>query len=309
VLFRSAAPTSPSGAYRGPSRTTADAGGMGVDSILTNLRAQLKSHGANGIFGLGRKFRIMDDDGSKTVSFPEFTKALRETGVIIDESSARKLFQYFDNDGSGVLSFDEFLIGVRGELNPRRKGLVEQAFRVIDKDGSGVLDLADITAAYDASKHPEVIAGKKTKAEVFREFIDNFDGGEKDGMVYPEEFERYYATISASIDDDDYFELMIRNAWHISGGEGWSANTTCRRVLVTRFDGTQEVVEIKNDLGVGNDINSIKAALRRQGEDFQSVALYGSDDSTTPSKATAAPPVGRFTSGGSRAAFRSSITF
>lgn len=82
-----------------------------------------------------------------------------------------------------------------------------QAFRVIDKDGSGVLDLADITAAYDASKHPEVIAGKKTKAEVFREFIDNFDGGEKDGMVYPEEFERYYATISASIDDDDYFEV------------------------------------------------------------------------------------------------------
>jgi hypothetical protein len=103
---------------------------------------------------------------------------------------------------------------------------------------------------------------------------------------------------------------MIRNAWHISGGEGWSSNTTCRRVLVTRFDGSQEVVEIKNDLGVGNDLNSIKAALRRQGEDFQSVALYGSDDSTTPSKGAApAPPVGRFTSGGSRAAFRSSITF
>jgi len=282
---------------------------MGVDSILSNLRAQLKSHGANGIFGLGRKFRIMDDDNSKTVSFSEFTKALRETGVIIDESSARKLFAYFDNDSSGSLSFDEFLIGVRGELNDRRKALVGLAFKCIDKDSSGVLDLADITAAYDASKHPEVLAGKKTKAEVFREFLDNFDGGEKDGLVYPEEFERYYATLSASIDDDDYFELMIRNAWHISGGEGWSANTTCRRVLVTRFDGTQEVVEIKNDLGVGNDINSIKAALRRQGEDFQSVALYGSDDSTSPTKGGAPPAVGRFTSGGSRAAFRSSITF
>lgn len=38
-------------------------------------------------------------------------------------------------------------------------------------------------AAYDASKHPEVIAGRKTKNEVFREFLDNFDGGEKDGVV------------------------------------------------------------------------------------------------------------------------------
>ncbi len=70
----------------------------------------------------------------------------------------------------------------------------------------------------------------------------------------------------------------------------------------------QAVVEIKNDLGVGNDLNSIKTALRRQGEDFTSVALYGADDSTAPPKSAAAP-VGRFTSAQSRAANKSSITF
>lgn len=59
------------------------------------------------------------------------------------------------------------------------------------------------------------------------------------------EFCKYYANLSSSIDEDDYFELMIRNAWHISGGEGWCANTTCRRVLVTHKDGTQTVEEIK----------------------------------------------------------------
>jgi hypothetical protein len=48
---------------------------------------------------------------------------------------------------------------------------------------------------------------------------------------------------SANIDEgpsgDDYFELMMRNVWHISGGEGWCANTTCKRVLVVFNDDSQ----------------------------------------------------------------------
>ena len=52
------------------------------------------------------------------------------------------------------------------------------------------------------------------------EFMSQWDKKEKDGKVTIEEFEMYYADVSASINDDDYFELMIRNAWHIAGGEG-----------------------------------------------------------------------------------------
>ncbi len=77
------------------------------------------------------------------------------------------------------------------------------------------------------------------------EFLDTFDGDEKDGKVTPAEFCQYYGNVSSSIDNDDYFELMIRNAWHISGGEGWCANSSCRRVLVTHKDGRQTVEEIK----------------------------------------------------------------
>lgn len=52
-----------------------------------------------------------------------------------------------------------------------------------------------------------------------------------------EEFEDYYKDISCSIDNDDYFELMIRNAWHIAGGEGWCENTTIKRYLETDENG------------------------------------------------------------------------
>jgi len=72
--------------------------------------------------------------------------------------------------------------------------------------------------------------------------------------------------VSASVDDDDYFELMIRNAWHMSGGEGQCANTSCRRVLVTFTDGRQEVVEIENDLGLAaDDMAGMRERLEAQG--------------------------------------------
>src|SRR5690606_3220851 len=101
----------------------------------------------------------------------------------------------------------------------------------------------------------------------FREFLDTFDvGGVKDGEVTREEFTNYYTNLGANIDNDDYFELMIRNAWRISGGEGWSANTANRRVLVTHSDGRQTVEEITDDLGLrADDKAGMKQRLRAQG--------------------------------------------
>ena len=38
---------------------------------------------------------------------------------------------------------------------------------------------------------------------------------------------------------------MIRNTWHIEGGEGLCQNTTIPRELVTDKDGNQKVVKVK----------------------------------------------------------------
>jgi hypothetical protein len=118
-----------------------------------------------------------------------------------------------------------------------------------------------------------------------KEFLDTFDQGEKDGKITPDEFIRYYGNVSASIDDDDYFELMIRNAWHISGGEGWCANSTCRRVLVTHEDGSQTVEEIKNDIGMkADDKTAMMSNLNNQGINAKNIDTSGNCDDETPQK-------------------------
>ena len=165
-------------------------------------------------------------------------------------------------------------------MNPRRKQLVHLAFRILDRDGSGQVDVTDIQGVYNASSHPDVLTGRRTEEEILTEFLLAFQvGKDRDEIITREEFESYYANLSASIDSDDYFELMIRNAWHISGGEGWCGNTTNRRVLVTHADGHQSVEEIKNDLGLqANDKKGMVQRLKAQGLQMASINTNGLGD-------------------------------
>jgi len=249
--------------------------------ILTKLKAELRSRGGQGFIALQRKFRIMDDDGSKTLDLGEYKKAMKEMNLGLNDAELRMLFDHFDSDHSKTIDFEEFIQGVREPLTERRLRLVQMAFAKIDLDGSGEVDAQEIASMYDASKHPEVIAGRMTPEQVLRHFLDTFDvGGEVDGKVTLNEFINYYTNLGASIDNEEYFELMIRNAWHISGGEGAAANSANKRVLVTRADGSQYVEEIKNDLGLKQgDKAGMMARLKAQGVDAANISLAdGGDD-------------------------------
>lgn len=96
------------------------------------------------------------------------------------------------------------------------------AFKRLDRNGNGDIELDDIKGSYNASQHPDVKMGKKTQDEVLYDFLDTFEQhyalanpGSRDKKVSLKEFVEYYNNISVSIDNDDYFELMIKNAWNL----------------------------------------------------------------------------------------------
>jgi Ca2+-binding EF-hand superfamily protein len=105
----------------------------------------------------------MDDDNSKNLNKYEFGKAINDYMLGFTAAETSSLFSYFDVDGSGIIDYNEFLRAIRGPLNQNRKKIVAQAFKKLDKDGSGYIELNDIKGVYNAKKHPEVIAGKKTE--------------------------------------------------------------------------------------------------------------------------------------------------
>jgi len=254
-------------------------------SAIARMREvlSLRAGGFESMKAMGSQFRIMDRDKTGQLTKEEFNTALDIlfSGYNIKFNPAEKvsLFQQFDYDHSGTVDYNEFTRGIRGDMNDFRKDWVRQAFNILDRDNSGVISTAEIGGTYDVSQNPAVKSGKVHPDDALSAFMKHFDTN-SDGSITFEEFLENYQWVSASIDDDDYFELMMRNAWHITGGEGWCANTSNLRVLVKHLNGPDEVVCVEQDMGLPRDpalkTQEVVRRLKAQGvKDIQKIEFCG----------------------------------
>jgi Ca2+-binding EF-hand superfamily protein len=141
----------------GGSPAKGGAGGSDPQELAAKLKQKLASRGARGIIGLGKQFKIMDDNNSRSLDLYEFTKAMKDYMLGFSDAEIKQLFNFFDVDKGGAVDYDEFIRAIRGPMNANRKRFVAQAYNKLDKDRSGYIDIQDIKGVYNASKHPDVL--------------------------------------------------------------------------------------------------------------------------------------------------------
>ena len=93
--------------------------------------------------------------------------------------------------------------------------VVDKAYCKFDADGSGCVTAADLKVVYNVDFHPKVQNGQITRDEAFLEFLKNFGDKNCDGMITKTEWCDYYSAVSASIDNDQHFVQIMKNAWKI----------------------------------------------------------------------------------------------
>ena len=176
----------------------------------------------------------MDDNQNGFLEGPEFWKAICDFRISISPEEGRELFDLFDINGDGVVSYDELMRNVVGEMTAYRKALVKRAFDRLDRNSNGIVELDDIKGFYNAKMHPDVRAGRKTEDDILAEFLDTFElhhslknPNDRDSKITFKEFVEYYNNVSSSIDSDQYFELMMTNAWNLNNQtfqRGWGGD-------------------------------------------------------------------------------------
>jgi Ca2+-binding EF-hand superfamily protein len=182
-----------------------------LDNLLARIREKIQSRGAVGIQGLGRLFRIADDDGNRSIDLKnELPKLLGDIGVLLNKTELSELGRVLDRNGDGIISYEEFIYRLAPPLNEFRLRLINETFDKLDKNQNGVLDIGDFRQLHAAN--PSM---RKSSAEVlFANFLNCFDTN-GDGTISRQEFIDYYREINPSLPNDEYFELLIKTAWKL----------------------------------------------------------------------------------------------
>ena len=209
---------------------------LNENSSLTKFRNILKSQGTKSIFRFQRMLSIYDRKHSGLISFDNFYNIFKAYYSNISLADIKSIFSLFEsktnpNDNTEIkiisllqIKYDELLKSIIGNMPLNRQLIVKKVFDSFEKGSDGKIMTNDIKTKFNYSRHPDVLSGKNSAIEIyndfldfietFREYNDNLKGKYSFEMNY-DEFEDFYSEISMYIEDDDYFEKLLKNCWNL----------------------------------------------------------------------------------------------
>ena len=188
----------------------------GTPLAVERLRSKLiDNSGFSAILEIKKCFRELDASGDGTLQGPELRGGLAGMGITLSDGDFDGIFKFFDSSGDGSIDIHEFAARLRGTMKDSRVTIIKEVFNNLDKTGDGFVTVDDLRGVYDVHANPDVSAGSVSADVALQNFLAQWDLFEKDGKISVDDFIEYYHDLGSLIDDDVYFEWMIRSAWKI----------------------------------------------------------------------------------------------
>ncbi|GET87920.1 hypothetical protein, conserved [Leishmania tarentolae] len=220
-------------------------------------------------------------DSKGNINTNELQEGFAAAGVTAVPAECVALLRNFDCEGHLTAPYVVIVDALRGEMNCRRADLVEGVYDLLRSFSTdGVVRLDKLVEWVDVEQLPAVKSGDVSADAARTAFAEQWDARSATAHISKERFADFFADVSFEIPQDNTFELLLRNIWHLSGGRGTCENTSCRRVEVVHTNGRVTKEEIKNDLLIkdnGDDAaveSLLHANLAKQGiKDVKSVRV------------------------------------
>eukprot|EP00743_Colponemidia_sp_Colp-15_P002436 GILK01002640.1.p1 GENE.GILK01002640.1~~GILK01002640.1.p1 ORF type:complete len:539 (-),score=79.70 GILK01002640.1:115-1674(-) len=183
-------------------------------SVFEKIKLHVLKRTSHGVRHLSHLIAQADRDQHGFLTRREFSWCLKQAGVDLAPAELDLLVKYYDIKGQDRIDYGQFVLDVRGDLNQARFDLIQRAWSQIDREGTGHASADDLLNAYDATKHPKVLAGDWRPEQACDDLLSQWSPSREDGHITYEDFENFYRDVGASIARDDEFEVLVRNCWH-----------------------------------------------------------------------------------------------
>eukprot|EP00850_Spirogloea_muscicola_P022002 SM000272S10269 [mRNA] locus=s272:126940:131164:+ [translate_table: standard] len=111
------------------------------------IRVIAESLSEEEIAGLKETFKMMDADGSGTITLDELKEGLQRVGSNLKDVEIEELMKAADADQDGTIDYPEFLAATLQLNKIEREETLFAAFSYFDKDGSGYITIDEIQQA------------------------------------------------------------------------------------------------------------------------------------------------------------------
>ena len=185
--------------------------------LIVSIKEQI--HTNNGLTYYSFLFELKNNsDQNQNESLDGFVNALKNVGLNIPQNDILNFFNLLDFSGTGKVSIDDIINTIVDPMSEHRKLYVVNKFAKLDVEKQGEIKVSLLKDNYNPKGHPNVISGKETDEEIFKQFIYTLDiycniRNINENINY-KQFVDYYNGISSSILDDKYFEDILNGVWN-----------------------------------------------------------------------------------------------
>jgi len=190
---------------------------------IEKLKIILKSRGSRGLMSLKRSLILSDDKNNKRVSLNKFKSICNDYRFDLSNEEINYIYlKYCFTCNKGFIEYEDLINDIIGKLNKKRIEIIKFTFEnLLRYDTKTYVRLEDIKKKFNPKGHPDYINNKRDEDEILAEFLDYFqyhfqlfNETQQDLITYSQ-FLNFYKYISFDIENDDYFEKMMKGVWNL----------------------------------------------------------------------------------------------